>query len=59
MFSVYRLRCEMLFDHEAETQPNISNDNFKRNAVLSRVIQWDSVQDYLGKPVEAPVVLNR
>ena len=26
---------------------------------LSRVFQWDSVQDYLGKPVEAPVVLNR
>jgi len=49
----------MLFDDEAETQPNISNDKFKRNAVLSCVFQWDSVQDYLGKPVEAPVVLNR
>lgn len=23
------------------------------------LFQWDSVQDYLGKPVEAPVVLNR
>ena len=49
----------MLFDHEANTQPNVSIDKFQRNAVLSRVFQWDSVQDYLGKPVEAPVVLNR
>lgn len=34
-------------------------DKFERNAVLLRFFQWDSVQDYLGKPVEAPVVLNR
>ena len=59
LYSVSRLRCEILFDHEANTQPNVSIDKFKRNAVLSRVFQWDSVQDYLGKPVEAPVVLNR
>ena len=32
------------------------------NLIISDIFslfQWDSVQDYLGKPVEAPVVLNR
>ena len=27
--------------------------------IFFSLFQWDSVQDYLGKPVEAPVVLNR
>lgn len=54
-FNMYH-RCEFRINiHRGRKDGGQDEKNFE----ISPYTKWDSVQDFLGKPVEAPVVLNR
>lgn len=55
-FNMYQ-RCEFKVGIHRDSKDSDLDDGTP--FVLTSCTKWDSVQDYLGKPVEAPVVLNR
>lgn len=55
-FNMYH-RCEFKIGIQRDSKDSVLDD--VTPFVLTPCTKWDSVQDYLGKPVEAPVVLNR
>lgn len=55
-FNMYQ-RCEFKVGIQRDSKDSVLDDGTP--FVLTPCTKWDSVQDYLGKPVEAPVVLNR
>ncbi|KAK3735198.1 hypothetical protein QZH41_017952, partial [Actinostola sp. cb2023] len=54
-FNMYQ-RCHFKIPITREMKTGFQDDS---PLVVTPSSKWDSVQDYLGKPLEAPVVLNR